>query len=105
GNLDDAEKALRAILTDVAEHGVPADLVAAAKTQEYREMEVEKNSIEGLASEWADAVARNGVASPEEEWAQLEKVTPEDVNRVARQYIDLSQAITVTMTPRAGAHR
>jgi zinc protease len=103
-NLDDAEKSLRAILTDVAEHGVPADLVTAAKTREYREMEVEKNSIEGLASEWADAVARNGLASPEEEWAQLEKVTPEDVNRVAREYLDLSQAVTVTSTPRAGDH-
>jgi len=104
GNLDEAEKTLRAILTDVAEHGVPADLVAAAKTGEYREMEVEKNSIAGLASEWSDAVARNGMASPEAEWAQLEKVTPEDVNRVARQYLDLSQAVTVTTTPRAGHH-
>ena len=104
GDLEAAEKALRAILTDVAEHGVPADLVEAAKTREYREMEVEKNSIGGLASEWADAVARYGVASPEEEWAQLEKVTPEDVNRVAREYLDLSQAITVTMLPRSGTH-
>ncbi len=104
-DLDQAEKSLRAILTDVAEHGVPADLVAAAKTGEYREMETEKNSIAGLASEWADAVARNGVASPEEEWAELQKVTPEDVNRVAREYLDLSQAVTVTMTPRSGAHR
>jgi len=102
--LDEAEKSLRAILSDVVEHGVPADLVAAAKTREYREMEVEKNSIEGLASEWADAVARSGMASPEAEWAQLEKVTPGDVNRVARQYLDLSQAITVTSTPRAGNH-
>jgi zinc protease len=105
GDLEGAEKALRAILTDVAEHGVPADLVAAAKIREYRELEVEKNSIGGLAAEWADAVARYGVASPEEEWAQLEKVTPEDVNRVARKYLDLSQAITVTMLPRSGAHR
>jgi zinc protease len=103
-NLDEAEKSLRAILTDVAEHGVPADLVTAAKTREYREMEVEKNSIEGLSSEWADAVARNGLSSPEEEWARLEKVTPEDVNRVARQYLDLSQAVTVTSTPKAGNH-
>lgn len=103
-DLDAAEKTLRAIIAEVLEKGVPADLVEAAKIKEYREMELGKNSIAGLGSEWADAVARGGLASPEEQWRRLEKVTAEDVNRVARKYLDLSQAVTVTLTSSAGRH-
>ena len=42
------ESDIRAILTAVARHGVPADLVAAAKLQERRAAEFQKNSIAGL---------------------------------------------------------
>jgi zinc protease len=104
-DVDSAEKTLRTILTDVARNGVPADLVAAAKLQEYRQAEIEKNSIGGLASEWSDAVAMDGTQSPDEDRARLDKVTVEDVNRVARAYLNLDQAVVVTMTPRTGAHR
>jgi zinc protease len=99
GDLKDAEAKIRAILSDVARNGVPAELVKAAKIQEYRETEIRKNSIEELASGWSDAVALYGRRSPEENLARLEKVTPEEVNRVARKYIDLEHAVSVTMTP------
>jgi len=103
-DLDAAEKTLRAILAGVAKDGVPAELVAAAKTQEYRSAQTGKNSISGLASAWSDAVAQEDLETPDQELAEIEKVTPEDVNRVARKYLDFDHAVTVTMTPKTGAH-
>ncbi len=93
------ETEVRAILTRVAREGVPAELVEAAKLQERRETEFLKNSIAGLASVWSDAVALYGLKSPEEDLARIEKVTVADVNRVARQYLNLDHAVTAVMLP------
>ncbi len=90
---------VRAVLAKAARDGVPADLVEAAKLQERRETEFEKNSIAGLASVWSDAVALYGLRSPEEDLERIERVTVADVNRVARQYLDLDHAITAVMLP------
>jgi len=103
GDLAGAEKTLRAILVGVVKNGVPAELVTAAKTQEYRSAQTRRNSISNLASVWADAVAQEDLTSPDEDLTRIEKVTPEEVNRVAREYLDLDHAVTVTMTPRQGA--
>ncbi len=90
---------MRAILSKVASDGVPPDLVAAAKLQERRETEFLKNSIAGLASVWSDAVALYGLQSPEEDLARIDKVTVADVNRVARRYLSLGDAVSATMLP------
>jgi zinc protease len=94
------ESDIRSILAAVVKHGVPADLVAAAKLQERRAQEFQKNSIAGFASDWSDALALYKVASPDEELAQIEKVTVQDVDRVARKYLDLDNAVTAVMLPR-----
>jgi zinc protease len=94
-----AEKDARAILTHIAREGVPADLVEAAKIEERRAAEFEKNSIEGLATVWSEAVAVDGLQSPDDDLARIEKVTVEDVNRVARKYIVLDHAMTALLTP------
>jgi len=91
---------IRSILASVVEHGVPADLVAAAKLQERRAAQFQKNSIAGFASDWSDALALYRVSSPDEELARIEKVTVADVNRVARQYLDLDHAVSAVMLPR-----
>ena len=78
---------------------MPADLVAAAKVQERSGAEFEKNSIEGLATVWSEAVAVDGLDSPDEDLARIEKVTVDDVNRVARKYLDLDHAIVAILTP------
>jgi len=96
------EAEVRAILSKVAQHGVPAELVEAAKQQERRQAEFQKNSIEGLASVWADAVALYGLDSPEQDLQRMEKVTVEDVDRVARKYLVLSHAISAVMIPQGG---
>ena len=94
------EQQVRAILTRVARDGVPAELVAAAKMQERRQTEFQKNSIAGLASVWADALALYGLESPEADLARIEKVTVADVNRVAHEYLNLDQAISAVMLPK-----
>lgn len=90
---------VRGILADVVKNGVPPALVEAAKMQERRQAEFQKNSIEGLASVWADAVALYGLKSPDEDLARIEKVTVADVNRVARKYLNLDHAVSATMMP------
>lgn len=90
---------VRSILADVAKNGVPPELVEAAKVKERREAEFEKNSIEGLASVWSDAVALYGLKSPDEDLERIERVTVADVNRVAHQYLNLTNAISAEMIP------
>jgi zinc protease len=90
---------VRAILARVVREGVSPDLVEAAKLQERREAEFQKNSIEELASVWSDAVALYGLQSPDDDLVRIEKVTVADVNRVARQYLDLDHAVAAVMVP------
>jgi len=94
-----AEAAVRAILGKVATQGVPAELVEAAKVQERSAAQFQKNSIGELASIWSDAVALYGLSSPDVDLQRIEKVTVQDVNRVARQYLDLEHAVSAVMQP------
>lgn len=90
---------VRKILSDDLSRGLPADLVEAAKRREASEAEFRRNSISGLAMSWSDAVAIEGHASPEEDVEAIEKVSVDDVNRVARQYLAPSEAITAVLSP------
>jgi len=94
------EAQVRAILAKVAKDGVPPELVAAAKLQERRAAEMQKNSIDDLASVWADAVTLYHLRSPDDDLKRIEKVTVADVNRVARKYLMLDHAISGQLLPR-----
>jgi zinc protease len=95
------ESDLRSVLGEIAKNGVPAELVAAAKLQERRQAEFQKNSIAGLASVWANAVAVYGLNSPADDLDRIEKVTVDDVNRAARTYLNLDHALSAVMLPRS----
>jgi zinc protease len=86
----------------ILREGVPAELVDAAKIQEERQAEFQKNSIGGLASIWAEAVAVYNLTSPDEDLERIRKVTVADVNRVARAYLDLGHSVTAVLAPRGG---
>jgi len=92
-------KKLRAILSDYAENGVPADLVAAAKRRERTSVEFRKDSVSGLAMVWSHALALEGRDSPQEDIDAIQRVSVKDVNRVARTYLDLDHAVTAILTP------
>ncbi|MFY9910779.1 MAG: pitrilysin family protein [Candidatus Sulfotelmatobacter sp.] len=93
------EQTLQGIVANYASKGVPADLVEAAKRSEVASFEFERNSIPGLASLWSQALAAEGRNSPEEDLQQIEQVTLDDVNRVARQYLVNQNAIVATLVP------
>ncbi len=90
---------VRSILAKVAKNGVAPELVEAAKIQEKRETEFQKNSIAGLADVWSDAVALYGLRAPDDDLVRIEKVTVADVNRVARKYLDVAHAETAILSP------
>ncbi len=92
------DRALRDILANYASKGVPADLVEAAKRSEIASAEFQRNSIPGLGSLWSQALAAEGRRSPQDDVDAIKKVTLDDVNRVARQYLT-QNAITATLVP------
>lgn len=92
---------IRGILADIAKNGVPADLVTAAKRHEVASAEFEKNSISGLAMLWSRTLALEGRQSPSEDIDAIEKVTPDDVNRMARSLLNENDAISAILTPQS----
>jgi zinc protease len=100
GDAKALEFEMRAILAKIAKEGVSPDLIAAAKLQERRSAEFQKNSIDGLATVWSEAVAIDGLNSPDDDLARIDKVTVDDVNRIARKYLDLDHAVTAVLIPK-----
>jgi zinc protease len=99
------DKAMRDDFAAYAKSGVPDDLVAASKLREISQLEFNGNSIEGLAFQWSQAVAVQGVASPDSMKAQFAKVTTADVNRVLRTYLDNANVIAAYAVPKnSGAY-
>jgi len=90
---------VRGILRAGTTNGMLADLVEAAKRREIVSAELQRNSVSGLAMEWSQAVAVEGRQSPGEDVDAIRRVTVADVDRVARDYLKLDQAITAILTP------
>ena len=105
GDGKQAEGYLDGVIDGVLKHGVPADLVEAAKRQEKAQFEFSKNSATDLAESWSQALAWQGLGSPREALDQILAVTPEDVDRVAREYLRPDQRITVVLTPSPNGKR
>ena len=90
---------VRNILTAEITNGVSAELVEAAKRREIASAELQKNSVQGLASAWSQAVAVEGRQSPDDDINAIRRVTVTDVNRVAKAYLDFDHAISAILTP------
>jgi zinc protease len=90
---------VKEILTAEITNGVSADLVEAAKRSEIINAEMQKNSVQGLASAWSQAVAGEGRNSPDDDINFIRQVTVDDVNRVARKYLDFEHTINAILTP------
>ncbi len=92
---------MRDVLSQDLKKGFSPDLVEAAKRHEVTDAEFQKNSISGLANAWSLAVAIEGRTSPEDDIKAIQRVTPEDVDRVARKYLKEDESITAILTPQA----
>ena len=99
GNAAPVIAEIRKILADYATTGVPAELVEAAKHREIAGEEFRRNSIPGLAAEWSDALAAKGRESPDDDIEAMKRVTPADVNRVAKQFLVDQNSITAILKP------
>ncbi|MBS0382960.1 MAG: insulinase family protein [Proteobacteria bacterium] len=105
GDSKQAQGHLDGVITDLLKDGVPADLVEAAKRQEKAQFEFSKNSAMNLAESWSQALAWQGLSSPQEALDQILAVTPADVDRVAREYLKPDQRLTVVLTPSPNGKR
>ncbi len=92
--------AIKGIVAGYLKSGIPPDLVEAAKRREISDTEFRKNSVEGLAAAWSQALAVEERSSPDDDIEAIRKVTAEDVDRVAREYLVNETAITAVLTPR-----
>lgn len=104
-NVDSAKQELNKVIENVLKNGVPSDLAEASKRAEIAQFEFNKNSSTSLASEWSNALAWQGLQSPEEAEQQLKEVTVADVNRIAREYLQPDKRVTVILTPSENGKR
>ena len=92
---------VKEILAAEITNGVTADLVEAAKRREIISAELSKNSVSGLASAWSQAIAVENRNSPDDDINLFRAVTVDDVNRVAKKYLDFDHTISAILTPTA----
>jgi len=100
---DAALKLVSDVLGGYIKDGVPAELVEASKRREIAQLLFSRNSIDGLASDWSEAIAVNGLNSPDDAVAQYQKVSVDDVNRIVREYFPRERAVVGILTPKPGA--
>jgi len=90
---------MQSILADAANKGIDPALVDAAKRKAIASLEFQKNSVDGLANAWSQALAFQGAASPDAIKAAIEAVTPAAVNALAKRTFDPAHAITAILSP------
>jgi zinc protease len=91
---------IKNIIAGYVKNGVSSDLVEAAKHHEIAEAQFQKNSVSGQAAAWSQALAVEGRNSPDDDIEAIKKVTVDDVNRVARDYLRNDTAVTAVLVPR-----
>ena len=79
--------------------GIPPDLIDAERKRIVLESELREDSVSGLAQVWTDAIALEGLKSPDEEVAMLQGVEAKAVNEAASKLLDFDHAITMVLTP------
>ncbi len=90
---------MQAVLAETVANGVDPALIEAAKRKIVAGLELKKNSMEGLADTWSEALAFQQVESPDAMKQAIEAVTPDAVNALAKRTLDPSLATTAILTP------
>jgi zinc protease len=93
---------LEAALDQYRLQGLPPDLFTEAKLRLLSDREYSQASISGLAFDWASSLANSGTG-PDQDYATLEAVTPADVSRVMKTYMDPKSAVVVLLQPKPSA--
>ncbi len=90
---------VKAVIEKLKVDGIPPALVEAAKRREVAAAQFAGNSVQGLATQWSEALAVQG-RTPDQNLAALQAVTVDDVNRVLRTYYDNTTATVAIATPK-----
>lgn len=93
------QDAIESVLDEYRAKGVPDDLVESAKLRLLSEQDRQRSSISGLAFSWAGALSL-GYDSPQRIFDEAASVTPADVDRVAREYLDPQKSISMQLEPK-----
>ena len=93
--------AMQAVMADAARKGIDPALIEAAKQKAIARLEFQKNSVNGLADAWSEALAVDGLSSPDAMKAEIEAVTPASVDSLARAIFKPAQAFTAVLTPQS----
>ncbi len=96
---EDGVADVKAVIDKLKTDGIPPALVEAAKTRELSAAQFSGNSVQGIATTWSQDLAVEH-RTPDEELAQLEAVTVDDVNRVLHTYYDNATATVGIATPK-----
>ena len=99
GNPTQAKAELDHVIDTLLAQGVPPELVEAAKRSELAQFEFNKNSAVSIASAWSQALAWQGLDSPEAAERQIRQVTVRDVDRIAREYLRRDRRVTIVLAP------
>lgn len=105
GQPGQTQAALEQVIAELLKHGVPPELVDAAKRSELAQAEFNKNSAVTQASAWSQALAWQGLDSPEQAEQQIRQVTVADVDRLAHACLQPDARVTVILTPSENGQR
>lgn len=94
------DQEMRAVIDSYRKTGVPDDLVQASKQREIAQLAFAGNSIQDLAFGWSQAVAVQGLASPDDMATAFSKVSTADVDRVLRTYLDNTKVVAAYAVPK-----
>lgn len=98
--LEAAESRLDEIIADLVQNGVTAEELDAARNSLIKNALFERDSQTSLARSYATVVTTGGDVDDVVAWPdRLRAVTVEDVNRVARKYLDRRRSVTGYLMP------
>ncbi|MGA9945334.1 MAG: pitrilysin family protein [Candidatus Cybelea sp.] len=100
---EEALAMLRGVMDRYRRDGVPAALVDAEKRRAIAQAEFKANSIQDLGFQWSQAVAVEGLSSPDDILSAIRSVTVADVNRVLRAYVIAQHEIVGIAAPKNAA--
>jgi zinc protease len=98
GDPDSLEKELKAAVLQ-AVSSIPPDLIEAERKRIVLDNELREDSVSGLAQSWTDAIAVQGMKSPQDEVSLLRAVDAKSVNDAAAKIVDFDHAVTMVLTP------
>lgn len=102
--LDAVETAVDKEIARIQSEGVTPDELDRVKKRYLRAMIFARDSAEGLAQIYGSTLATGGTVKDVAEWTgRIEKVTPQQVQDVAKRYLVPERAVTSYLLPKGGS--